>query len=77
MSNIGACHAWRRGLRSVALGVNPTQIPEATEQLRKAGVSESEAHFTREGHLMIHSRQARKRILKTVGMIDKDSFNDG
>ncbi len=50
---------------SEALGVNPDQIPEATEALRRAGVM---ADFDSDGCLVVTSQKQFRDAAKAVGM---------
>lgn len=58
---------WVRPFASEALGVHPDQIPEATEALRKQGVT---ADFDSEGRLLITSDAQYRKAAKAAGLWD-------
>jgi len=63
---------WARPFASEALGVSPDQIPEATEALRKAGVT---AEFDKEGRCIVSSDKQFREVAKACGMWDgRDGF---
>lgn len=58
---------------SDAMGVHPSQIPEATEQLRRAGITESEASFVKNGGLKLETRRARTKCANALRFFDRDA----
>jgi hypothetical protein len=57
---------------SYAMGVHPKQLPEAREQLARAGVS---TDFTPDGDPIITSRAHRRKVMKAVGMHDRNDIS--
>lgn len=59
--------AYANGLRSMAAGVHPSQIPEAMKQLGHTGV-----RFDPDGTAVFDSREIRNRHNEASGMRDLD-----
>lgn len=56
---------------SDAAGCHPDQIPEFRQFLSEKGV---EANYTPDGRLVMESHDHRKRCLKALGMVDRNSY---
>lgn len=56
---------------STAMGVNPLQIKEATEVLKKAGFKNPE--FNELGDLKVESRAHKKKLCRHFGLFDRDA----
>ena len=56
-------------MKSEALGVCPSQIPEAVEQARKLGVPTS---FAPDGRAILTGPQHRKRLAEGLGFYDRN-----
>ena len=63
--------AWKRPVRSLGMGVHTSQIDEAYERNRKAGITG--VTYDREtGEAIIHDRHARKQLMRVNGVFDRD-----
>lgn len=74
--NIAAEHTSRHvgdiwPIYSEAAGVLPTQVKEATENWRKAGVP---TEFTPDGRAVFRDPAHRRAFLKKAGLVDQRSF---
>lgn len=69
----GTCTGWP--MESTALGVCTDQVQEANEHLAANGISSREAYYKPDGKLEIQSKAARKKVLKSKGMIDLEDAN--
>lgn len=66
--------AWSKEFRSRALGVHPSEVPEANRRIKELGIS---GYFDRKGDFRTNSRQARNKLLYHKGCFDKDgSYGD-
>lgn len=54
---------------SDALAVHPSQVEEAREQAKKLGVP---TEFAKDGRAVITSRYHQKRLVKALGMFNRD-----
>ena len=67
--------AWARPHASEALGVNPKQIPEATQALRASGVM---ADFDKQGRLLVTSDNQFRKAAKSCGLwTGRDGYGGG
>jgi hypothetical protein len=71
VAGVGGKAGWP--LYSDGAGVLPSQIPEAQEQLRKAGLRDD--CFTPAGRMKFHDAAHRRQVLKAIGMVDRSSFS--
>lgn len=66
---------WHKPFASESLGVNPSQIPEATKALRAAGVM---ADFDTDGRLVVTSDKQYREAAKACGLwTGRDGFGGG
>jgi len=66
---------WVKPFHSEALGVNPDQIPEATEALRRAGCM---ADFDADGRCIVTSNTQYQQVAKACGLkTGRDGFGGG
>lgn len=73
-------NAFERGHVSEAMGVHPNQCAESTAVLEHRTGLKAGVHFEHNasGALVTHSREARKRCMKAIGLHDKDGgYGDG
>ena len=62
-------NAWRGGLHSDSMGVNPKQIPAMMERDKKHGVP---TEYDGQGRPILRSRKHRKEYAKSRGFFDRD-----
>lgn len=60
-------------IASEALAYHPKQIPEAKKYLEKMGVGDTQIDST--GRPIFRDRQHRRRVLRALGKIDRNSFS--
>jgi NAD+--asparagine ADP-ribosyltransferase len=60
-------------IASEALAYHPKQIPEAKEHFQKLGIGDTEIDST--GRPVFRDRQHRRRVLRALGKIDRNSFS--
>jgi hypothetical protein len=56
---------------SVSMGVHPNEIEQTKRQLAAAGIP---TEFDARGNAKIESYSHRKKLMKHVGMVDKDTY---
>lgn len=56
-------------MRSEALAVHPDQVQEATEQLKRHGISG--VRYEGDGTAVLQDRGARRELLRLEGMVDR------
>ena len=64
-----SCGTWP--LHSLAAGVHPNQVREASEEAAKRGVP---TDFARNGDAIFRSADHRRKFLRAHGMIDRSSY---
>ena len=69
----GTCTGWP--MKSMSMGVLPSQVQEANEHLAANGIRPSEAVYEPDGRVTIHSAKAKKKVMKAKGMTDFSAFN--
>lgn len=69
----GTCTGWP--MESMRMAVHPSQVAEANGHLAAHGISSREAYHKKNGKLVLESAAARKKVLKSKGMIDLEDAN--
>lgn len=63
----GTCTLWP--MESMSLAEHPDDVQAANEKLAAAGIGSREAHYKKNGKLVLESAAARKKVMKTKKII--------